>query len=354
MAAVVVHGIEDYRLEEVPVPKVGPGEVLVRIRATGICASDVKAFYGAERIWGTEQTKPFIETPVTPGHEFVGEVVALGQGAGGKYGLSVGDLAVSEQIVPCWECRFCRRGQYWMCQRHDIYGFKRCRAEGAWATYMKFPAEAINHKVPAEVKPEHAALVEPLSCAIHAVERGEIELGDVVVIAGMGPIGLCMLQVARLKSPGLLIALDQQEHRLRLARELGADLALNPLQEDVIQRVSDLTEGYGCDVYIEGTGAGAGVLQGLQMTRKLGTLVEFSVHAGPIAADWTIVGDVKELNVHGAHLGPYCYPRAIQYVADGTVAADKLVTHVLPLERFREGIDLAHSQTESVKVVLIP
>jgi len=354
MKAVVVHDIEDYRMEEVPVPQVGPGEVLVRTRATGVCASDVKTYYGAQRVWGSEQIERYIETPVTPGHEFAGEVVALGEGAGEKYGLALGDLAVSEQIVPCWQCRFCRRGQYWMCQRHDIYGFKHLQAEGAWAEYMKFPAGAINHKVPSEVRPEHAALVEPLACAIHAVERGEIQLGDVVVIAGMGPIGLCMLQVARLKSPALLIALDLQEHRLRLARELGTDMALNPAQENVIQRVLDLTDGYGCDVYIEGTGAEAAVVQGLQMIRKLGTFMEFSVHAGPVAADWSIIGDQKELNVHGAHLGPYCYPRAIQCIADGTVAAGRIVTHALPLECFQEAIELAHNQTESVKVVMIP
>jgi len=219
---------------------------------------------------------------------------------------------------------------------------------------MKFPAGAINHRVPSQVPPEQAALVEPLACAIHAVERGEIQLGDVVVIAGMGPIGLCMLQVAGLKSPALLIALDLQEHRLQLARELGAQLALNPAEDDVVQQVLELTDGYGCDVYIEATGAGAGVIQGLKMVRRLGTFVEFSVHAGPVDADWSIIGDQKELNVHGAHLGPYCYPRAIQYIVDGTVAADRMVTHTLPLDRFREAIELAHSQTESVKVVLMP
>jgi threonine dehydrogenase-like Zn-dependent dehydrogenase len=232
-----------------------------------------------------------------------------------------------------------------MCQRHDIYGFKRHRAEGSWAEYMKFPAGALNHRVPSEVNPMHAALVEPLACAIHAVDRGEIKPGDVVVISGMGPIGLCMLQVARLKSPALLVALDLQQHRLQLARELGADMALNPAEEDVIQRMLDLTDGYGCDVYIEATGAGEAVLQGLRMIRKLGTFVEF---------DWSIIGDEKELNVHGAHLSPNCYPRAIQYIADGTVAANKIVTHSLPLERFREAIELNHSQTESVKVLLIP
>jgi len=354
MRAVKVYGIEDYRLEEVPVPEIGPGEVLARVLATGICASDAKTYFGAARVWGGEQMAAYIQTPVIAGHEFVAQVVALGEGAPDKYGLALGDLAVSEQIIPCWRCRFCQRGQYWMCQRHDIYGFIRERAEGSWAEYIKFPSGALNYKVPSEVQPEHGALVEPLACAIHAVERGDIQLGDVVVIAGMGPIGLCMLQVARLKGPGLLIALDLQPRRLALARELGANLALNPREEDVVARVLDLTEGYGCDVYIEASGAGPAVPQGLEMVRKLGTFVEFSVHGGPVAVDWSIIGDAKELNIHGSHLGPYCYPRAIRYISDGTIAADKIVTHALPLAEFQRGLDLVHEQSESIKAVLIP
>jgi threonine dehydrogenase-like Zn-dependent dehydrogenase len=354
MQAVVVHGVEDYRLEEVPVPQIGPGEVLIRVLATGVCASDVKTFLGAARVWGNDQMPAYIQTPVIAGHEFVGQVVALGEGAEEKHGLAVGDLAVSEQIVPCWRCRFCQGGQYWQCQRHDIYGFIGGRAEGSWAEYIKFPAEAINHRVPSDVKPEHAALVEPLACAIHAVERGEVQLGDMVVIAGMGPIGLCMLQIARLKSPALLVALDLQPKRLAVARELGADLALNPQEDDVVERVLGLTDGYGCDVYIEATGAGAAVLQGLQMIRRLGTFVEFSVHAEPVAVDWSLIGDAKELNVHGSHLGPYCYPRAIRYIADGTVAADQIVTHTLPLADFQQALGLVHDQKKSIKVVLLP
>lgn len=353
MRAVRVYGIEDYRLEEAPVPDIGPGEVLVRVLATGICASDVKTFLGF-RVWGSEEIPPYIEAPVIPGHEFVGQVVALGEGAGDKYGLSMGDWAVSEQIVPCWQCRFCKRGQYWMCQQHDIYGFKKDRAEGSWAEYMRFPANAINHKVPQDIPPEHAALIEPLACGIHAVERGDIQLGDVVVIAGMGPIGLCMLQTARQRGPGLLIALDMKPMRLELAERLGADLAIDVSKGDAIQQVLDLTDGYGCDVYIEATGAGAGVAQGLQMVRKLGTFVEFSVHAGPVAVDWSIVGDVKELNIHGAHLGPYAYPLAIEYLQSGTVNGKALVTHRLPLAQFGDGLEIAHQGDECVKVVLIP
>ncbi len=296
----------------------------------------------------------YIQFPVVPGHEFVGQVVALGPEAAETYDLEVGDLAISEQIVPCWQCRFCRRGQYWMCQRHDIYGFIRGRAEGSWAEYMRFPAEAINYKVPADVQPEHAALIEPLACAIHAVERGDIQLGDVVVIAGMGPIGICMLQVARLKGPGILIALDLEPSRLALARELGADLSLNPREEDVVARVLESTGGYGCDVYIEASGAGPAVPQGLQMIRKLGTFVEFSVHGGPVPVDWSIIGDAKELDIHGAHLGPYCYPKAIRYVHNGTISADRIVTHTLPLAEFQRGLELVHDQGASLKVVLVP
>ena len=219
---------------------------------------------------------------------------------------------------------------------------------------MRFPARALNHRVPADMPVASAVLIEPLSCAIHAVERGDIQLGDTLVIAGMGPIGLCMLQVARLRGPERIVAIDLKPHRLRLARELGADLALDASDGDVVQQVRDLTDGYGCDVYIEATGAGAGVIQGLQMLRKLGTFVEFSVHAGPVAVDWSVIGDVKELNIHGAHLGPYCYPRAIEYLQSGKVNASALVSHRLPLEEFQKGLELAHRGDESVKVMLVP
>ncbi len=353
MKAVRVHGIQDYRLESVPVPEIGPGEVLVRVLATGICASDVKTYDG-HRVWGSDEIEPYIGTPVTPGHEFVGEVVALGEGAAEEYGLAVGDHAVSEQIVPCWQCRFCKRGEYWMCQRHDIYGFIKDRAEGSWAEYMRFPAGAINYKVPEEIPVDQAALIEPMACAIHAVQRGEMQLGDVVVIAGMGPIGLGMLSVARLKSPDLLIALDLKPKRLALARELGADLAIDVTEGDAVNRVLGLTEGYGSDVYIEATGAGAGVSQGLQMIRKLGTFVEFSVHAGPVAVDWSIIGDQKALDIHGAHLGPYCYPLAIKYLRDGRIDGKKLVTHTLPLEEFERALEIARQGDDSIKVVLTP
>ncbi len=353
MQAVICHAPEDYRLEERPVPQPGPGEVLVRVESVGICASDIKCYLGASMFWGDAHRTGYCQPPVTPGHEFVGRVAALGEGAGEKYGLKVGDRAVSEQIVPCWNCRYCQRGQYWMCQVHDIYGFHQ-RTFGAMAEYMLFPAGALNYKVPESIPAKHAAFIEPLACSIHAVERGDIQFQDVVVIAGAGPLGLGMVAAARARGPKLLISVDLSDERLETAQLCGADLGLNPGKVDVVDEVRKLTDGYGCDVYIEATGHPAAVESGLQMIRKLGTFVEFSVMREPVTVDWTIIGDSKELNIHGAHLSPHCYPVAIKMLDEGRLPMDRIVTHELPLADFQKGIDLVASGKQSIKVTLSP
>lgn len=353
MPAVICHAPEDYRLEEHPVPQIGPGEVLLRIQSVGICASDLKCYLGAPLFWGDEHREGYCQAPIIPGHEFVGEVVALGDGAEEKYGLQLGDMAVSEQIVPCGQCRYCKRGQYWMCMVHDIYGFRKATF-GAMAQYCRLPAKALNYRIPNSVKTEHAAFVEPLACAIHAVERGNIELHHTVVIAGAGPLGLGMIAAARMKNPALLIALDLDDKRLDIAEACGADIGLNPTKSDVIYEVRKLTEGYGCDVYIEATGHPAAVEQGLHMICKLGTFVEFSVMREPVTTDWTIIGDTKELNIHGAHLSPHTYPTAIRMLEKGLLPMDQIITHELPLEDFQTGIDLVANAKDSIKVTLKP
>jgi L-iditol 2-dehydrogenase len=354
MKAVVNYAPSDFRLEEVDVPDIGPGEVLVKVGGCGICAGDLKTFHGAPRIWGGEGHPAYVKTPVIPGHEFYGQVVALGEGAKEKYGFSLGDWVVSEQIIPCGVCRFCVEGDYWMCERHYIYGFKKGEADGAFAEYMKFPANAVNHKLPEGFPLRVAPYVEPLGCAIHAVERAEIRFRDVVVIAGMGAIGLGMLQVARLQNPRVLIAVDVIEKRLALAKKLGADVVLNPRTVDAIAEVKKLTDGYGCDVYIHASGHPQGVIQGLQMIRRLGRYVEFSVFNQPTSVDWSIIGDVKELDIRGAHLSPWTYPEAIRFLHAGLVKADELITHEFPLTEFKKAMEIAEKGEESIRVVLKP
>ena len=353
MRAVVCHGPGDYRLAELPTPTPGPGEILLRVEACGICAGDAKCCGGAPMFWGDGRRPAYVETPVIPGHEFAGVVAAMGEGARALHGVDVGDRVVSEQIVPCRECRFCLRGQYWMCQRNTIYGFKQL-AQGGMADYMILPARSITHPIPDGVSARQAAVIEPLACAMHAVQRSEVEVGDVMVIAGAGPLGLLMIAAARLRSPGLLVAVDINDDRLAMAQRMGADLTLNPAREDAVARVLELTEGYGCDRYIEATGHPDGVEQGLQMIRRLGTFVEFSVFGQPTTVDWTTVGDGKELNIHGSHLGPWCYAPAIDCVLRGRIDVAPVISHVLPLERFAEGFGLVADGRDSIKVLLEP
>jgi Threonine dehydrogenase and related Zn-dependent dehydrogenases len=350
MRAVVAYAPGDYRLETVDTPKAGPGEILVKVEACGICAGDVKAYLGAPSFWGDETQPAYIKAPVIPGHEFIGHVVELGEGV---TGFEVGERVISEQIVPCWECRFCKRGQYWMCEKHDLYGFQN-NVNGGMAEYMKFTKEAINFKVPADLPIEAAILIEPYACSFHAVQRAQIQLGDFVVLSGAGTLGLGMVGAARLAGPGKLVVLDLHDDRLELAKKFGADIVMNPSKVDVVKEIKNMTDGYGCDIYIEATGHPKSVEQGLSMIRKLGRFVEFSVFKDPVTVDWSIISDRKELDVLGSHLGPYCYPLVIDGIASGKLPTEGVVTHQLPLERFKEGFELVKSGKNSLKVILVP
>jgi len=148
--------------------------------------------------------------------------------------------------------------------------------------------------------------------------------------------------------------LDTKQDRLDLAKKFGADIVMNPLEEDVVARIKEMTDGYGCDVYIEATGHPSSVRQGLHMIRKLGRFVEFSVFGDEVTCDWSIISDRKELDVLGSHLGPYCYPFTIAAIADGRLPVEGVVTHTLPLDQWKEGFDLMKKGDKSIKTVLIP
>lgn len=351
MTAIVCHGPKDYRVETVPRPRAGPRELVIRIGACGICASDCKCWQGAKMFWGGEN--PYVKPPVIPGHEFFGFVEELGEGAAEHFGVARGDRVIAEQIVPCERCRYCRSGKYWMCEVHNIFGFQRVVADGGMAEYMRLPPNAIVHKIPASISADDAAIIEPLACAIHTVNRGDIQLDDVVAIAGAGPLGLMMTQVARLKTPRKLVVIDLVDERLDLARRYGADVTINPKTQDAAATVRALTGGYGCDVYIEASGSPSGVNQGMELIRKLGRFVEFSVFGADTTLDWSVIGDRKELDVRGAHLGPYCYPIAIDLLERGLVTSKGIVTHGYPLGAWDEAIRVANS-LDSIKVLLKP
>lgn len=353
MQAVVCHGPKDYRLEQTTRPHAGPNELVIQISACGICASDCKCHSGAAMFWGGDGQPAWVKAPVIPGHEFYGYVVEAGVGALDHFGVAMGDRVIAEQIVPCNRCRYCTSGKYWMCEVHNIFGFQREVADGGMADYMRLPSTARVHKIPEGLSVGDAAMIEPMACAIHAVNRADIQLDDVVVLAGAGPLGLGMVQVAHLKTPRKLVVIDMVPERLALARAFGADVTINPAEQDAKAIIHALTGGYGCDVYIETTGVSAGVAQGLDLIRKLGRFVEFSVFGSPTSVDWSIIGDRKELDIRGAHLGPYCYPIAIDLFARGLLTSRGIVTHEFPLEDWANAFKMANS-LDSIKVLLKP
>lgn len=350
MNALKLYAPGDCRLERVPIPEIGDEEILIQVEACGICAGDIKTLHGGIRVWGTSEKDRYIEAPAIQGHEFVGRVVKFGSKV---KNVKFGDRMVSEQIVPCGECRFCREGNYGMCQRHWIYGFKN-EVQGGFAQYMKFHRQGIHHKVPEDLSLEQAALIEPYACAMHAVERGNIKHSDVVVISGLGAIGQGMVSVARTKRPKLLIGLDLRQHRLDLAMKNGCDLVLNPAEVDVPEKIKELTGGYGCDVYIEASGSGVSVKQGFKALRFMGRFVQFGVFPKEISIDFNDVGDGKELDIAGAHLGPHCYEAVVKGMQDGTLITEGIMSHTFKMSEWEKAFEVAEKDPMAMKVMLIP
>lgn len=352
MKALVAYAPGDYRLEQVETPRAGEGEMILKVEACGICAGDVKALHGAPSFWGLDGQAKYIKEPVIPGHEFVGKVVEIGPNVEGDW--KIGDRICPEQIVPCGKCMFCKSGRYWMCEKHDLFGFQN-NVNGGMAEYVRITKEARPYRVPDDMPIEQALLIEPYSCSKHCVDRAAPTNEDVVVLSGVGTLGLGMVGGLRKRNPKLLIALDMNDVRLAKAKAFGADMVMNPGKEDVVKKVKELTGGYGCDIYIEASGHPSSVQQGLDMIRKMGRFVEFSVFGSPVTVDWSIISDRKELDLLGVHLSPYSYDSVIQWIGDGTMPTDGVVSHKFPLEQWQTGFEYAATgKDNSFKVALIP
>lgn len=349
MKALVAYSKTNYKFEEnYPTPTCGDDDIIIKTEACGICAGDLKCKHGASMFWGDETQPSWVEPPFIPGHEFLGKIVEIGKNV---KGFELGDRVAPDQIIPCGECRFCKDGHYWMCQKHHIFGFFDSE-NGGMAEYVRLPKGSVVHKIPNEIPMEKAVLVEPYACSKHCVDRAQIQCEDVVVLSGAGTLGLGMVTYAKQRNPKTLVVLDLKDERLALAKEMGADIVLNPSKVNVVDEILKLTDGYGCDIYIEATGAPASVIQGMQMIRKLGRFVEFSVFGKETTLDWSIIGDRKELDVLGSHLSPYCFPYVIEKIGDGTLKTDGVVSSVFKIEEWEKAFEYATGKYGDYKVVL--
>ncbi|MGK9168990.1 alcohol dehydrogenase catalytic domain-containing protein [Inquilinus limosus] len=321
-------------------PTPAAGEVLIAVAAAGICGSDLHAYE-----WTPGYEFMTAVLPVTLGHEFAGTVRALGPGV---TGFAVGDRVTCWPTVACGRCFACRGGEPQHCQNRSIVGL---HADGGFAEAVRVPAASCR-RVPDGLPLEIAALTEPLSVAVNAVDVADVAPGDRVVVLGPGPIGLGIAFVAQLRGARVLLCGLDDNLRLSLARELGiahcADLAEEPLAA-AVARVFDGP----ADRVIEATGAARSVSDGLAVLRSGGILVVAGIHSGHLDLDLTrFVRDKKQLRA--AHdTTARAFETAIEVLTAHAAVLSRLVTHRLPLARAVEAFELAR-QRQAAKVLLLP
>lgn len=300
-------------VEERPRPEPGPDEVLVAVGEVGICGSDLH-YYEHGRIGDY-----VVERPLVLGHESAGEVVAVGERVSH---LESGDRVALEPGVPCRQCEHCKRGEYNLCP--DVTFMATPPDDGALAEYVAWPAD-FAHPLPDEVSIREGALCEPLSVGIHAVRRGEVGVGDTVLVTGAGPIGLLVAEAARAAGATRIIVSDEVDAKLARAAERGADVTIDARESDLATAVADHTNGMGVNVVVEASGAESAIAGSLDAVRRGGTVVLVGLaDEADVSLDvLTLVDD--ELDVRGSFRYRNAYPAAIDLLAGGDVDVGGLI-----------------------------
>jgi L-iditol 2-dehydrogenase len=309
------------------------------VHAAGICGTDLHIYHDEFR------TRP----PVVIGHEVAGTVAALGAGV---ERAQVGDRVTTETyFFTCGDCRFCRAGRPNLCPDRKSIG---SAVNGGFARFVVVPERNL-HRLPENVDYLAGALTEPLACVVHgALELPRLLPGDLAVIAGPGAIGLLTLQVVRAAGArAIVLGTDQDQHRLALAQQLGADHVLNIQRDEPAGIIADLSEGRGADIVYECSGAGPAAQQLLTLVRRAGQYAQIGLFGKPVAWDLDQVC-YKELTVTGSNASvPSAWARAVALLADGKVQTRPLISHTFPLDGWRQAFDL-FEQRSGVKMVLLP
>lgn len=332
-------------LTDLPTPVAGPGEVLTRVGANTVCGTDLRILRG-------EKSKG-VELGVVLGHEVAGYVEALGEGVSG---FEIGDLVSMPPSVCCGVCGPCRRGTEHLCDDVHLVGYD---IDGGLAEYWLIPREAVARgqlvKASGQLQPAQLALAEPISCCLSGMDNYRVEVGDVVVIVGAGPIGLIHLQLARIAGAGAVVVSDPSEARRASARALGATVTVDPTGEDLAAIVKNLSNGEGADVAVLCIGVPQLVNDCLTLVRKRGRV---SIFAGLAGEGWSNIAanliHYREITVVGAsNSGRANFTRAVRLIESGAIDTLALVTHTFPLSRAAEAIEFVASG-EGIKVAVVP
>jgi L-iditol 2-dehydrogenase len=343
MQALLLTEYRKLELTSLDRPTVGPEDVLVSVRACGICGSDVHGYDGS-----TGRRIP----PLVMGHESAGVVAEIGANVSH---VRPGDRVALDSLLSCGECELCRNGQTNMCAGRRILGVAchEFRQQGAFAEFVVVPQQAI-YPVPNELSFEHAALVEPVSVALHAVGRLRIDLGDSAAVVGSGMIGLLVIQALRIAGCDEVIAIDLDDDRLRLAAELGATATINTAKCDAVAAVLERTGGRGVDVAMEVVGSAKPLAAAIGCVRRGGQIGLVGNLAAEVPLPLQIVV-MRELSLFGTCASAGEYPRAIELIASGAIRVAPLVTAVAPLAEGPRWFERLYAREPGLlKVVLCP
>ena len=342
MKAAVLRGVADLRLEDLPDPVPADNEVLIRVKAAGVCGTDVHMWQGTNQ----EGTFPFI-----PGHEWSGEVVAVGKRV---RTVSRGDRVVAEVPIPCRICDNCKDGmEPNMCPDFELYGFS-WENPGGMAEYTLAREERL-FKIPENVSYEEAALVEPVSVAYHGVwgSGGGAAPHDRIVVFGAGPIGLfAMLSCKASGAPVLVV--EPQAFRQEMAASLGADAVLDPTGGHLVEQVMDHTEGRGATLVLECSGSNGALSTMLDIVGKQGRIVLIGQSAGrqiPIEIGRAIF---ERTTIVGSSGSPYFFPRTLAFMSRRLVDLMAVVTHQFPLSGILDAFELGRRGAECAKILILP
>ncbi len=355
MRVAKLYSSEDIRIEDMPVPDIDDGDALVRVRACGICSGDVMPWYIEKK------------SPLVLGHEAVGEIVELGKEVRGEdrnvltrpsslvtRRFKVGDRVFFHHHAPCFNCRYCRNGDYVQC---DTWRKSKI-IPGGISEYVLVPE--INLKgdtllLPDGINYEQATLVEPAACVVKAVRRGGIRQGDTVLVIGLGIMGQLHIVLAKHFGAGKIIGVDKVPYRLGRAKEFGADTVIDISRDDFIDSVYEATGGDMADLTVVGPGDIKAMAQGISCTGRGGRVLFFTP-AGPEDVLRLKPNDIyfKDLSIVTSYsCGPDDTKEALDLIADGSIDAARLITHRFPLDRVSEAYNLTAKANDSLKVLVV-
>ena len=340
--AIVYYDAGDFRIEDVPTPKTGPGEILVRVKACGLCTTDLfRAKY--------RRAKP----GTVFGHEIAGDVVEVGLGVAE---FTVGDRVAVLHHTPCGTCYYCAHGQEPLCDQ-----YRRTNVDpGGFAERIRVVSQLVQKaviKMPNDMMYEEATMTEPTACGVRAVTRSEIVLGDIVLVIGGGPLGLLNAQVAKYMGASQVIVTDHHDFRVEMAKKLGVDHAFNAKEMDPKEKVRDLTEDRGVDLVIVAVASTDALHEGIRMVRLGGKVCIFGdfrdVPQPNLEIDPKILlrNDIKLLGSWGC--SPQDYRVAFDLIRMGRIRAKEMITHAFPVEQFAEALGVADGK-QCLRVVIKP